>query len=80
MTLQKIMQLNDINSKDNAEDGDNDNAKDNAKDGDNDNEQVSSILTSVRWSDKFCDAFVQGCTTCGSLAAGLQENGERIRK
>ena len=50
------MQLNDINSKDNAEDGDNDNAKDNAKDGDNDKAKertgclqlMSSILTSVR--------------------------------
>ena len=68
------------NAKDIAKDGDNDKAKDNAKGGDNDNEQVSSILTSVRWSDKFCDAFVQGCTTCGSLAAGLRENGERRRK
>ena len=58
-----------------SEGGDNDNAKSGCF------EQESSLLTSVTCWDKFCDAFVQGCTSCGCRAARKwRENKKTKRK
>ena len=38
------------------------------------------LLVNPAYSGHSAQTVTQGCTNCGSLAAWLQENGERIRK